>query len=132
MFGACMAVHLAGQPVIFTARDEPAGTVTIAALLIAGQGMMRMASCLTRIMIAAFDQSLSLSMRASERSRSPLRLDVDVHTDNDDFDEVAALPSDLATVWAELHEWQPNVLWFPIRLGSHSCRRSLPPLHHAA
>ena len=52
MVGACMAVHLAGQPVIFTARDEPAGTVTIAALLIAGQGKMRMASCLTRIMIA--------------------------------------------------------------------------------
>ena len=52
MVGACMAVHLAGQPVIVTARDEPAGTVTIAALLIAGQGIMRMASCLTRIMIA--------------------------------------------------------------------------------
>ena len=47
-------------------------------------------------------------MRASERSRSPLRLDVDVHTDNDDFDEVAALPLDLATVWAELHEWPRN------------------------
>ena len=52
MVGACMAVHLAGQPVIVTARDEPAGTVTIAARLIAGQGIMRMASCLTRIMIA--------------------------------------------------------------------------------
>ena len=51
MVGASMAVHLAGQPVIATARGKPAGTV-IAALPIAGQGIMRMASCLTRIMIA--------------------------------------------------------------------------------
>ena len=48
MVGASMAVHLAGQPVIVTARGKPAGTV-IAALPIAGQGIMRMASCLTRI-----------------------------------------------------------------------------------
>ena len=51
MVGACMVVHLAGQPVIVTARDEPAGTATIAALLIASHGIMRMASCLKRIMI---------------------------------------------------------------------------------
>ena len=84
------------------------------------------------VSVAVFDYSLSLSMRASERSRSPLRLDVDVHTDNDDFDDVAAVPSELATVWAELHEWQPNVFCLPIRLGPHCCLRPFPPLHHAA
>ena len=49
MVGASMAVHLAGEPAIVTARGKPAGTVTIAALLIAVQGIMRVASCLTRI-----------------------------------------------------------------------------------
>ena len=49
MVGACMAVHLADQPVIVTARDEPASTVRIAALFIDGQGIMQVASCLTRI-----------------------------------------------------------------------------------
>ena len=49
LVGACISVHVAGQSGIFTAGDKPAGTVTIAALLIAGQGIMRVASCLTRI-----------------------------------------------------------------------------------
>ena len=49
MVGASMAVHLAGQPVIVTASDESAGTVTSAALLIVGLGIMRVVSCLTRI-----------------------------------------------------------------------------------
>ena len=44
-----MAVHLAGEPVIVIARNEFAGTVTSAALLIVGQGIMLVASCLTRI-----------------------------------------------------------------------------------
>ena len=78
MVGACMAVHLAGQPVIFTARDEPAGTVTIAALLIAGQGIMRVASCLTRI---CFDMRVMrivaslqrvLTVRGSQEARMAL------------------------------------------------------------
>ena len=49
MAAASMAVHLAGKPVIVTARDEFAGTVTSAALLTVGQGIMLVASCLTRI-----------------------------------------------------------------------------------
>ena len=49
MAAASMAVHLAGKPVIVTARDEFAGTVTSVALLIVGQGIMQVASCLTRI-----------------------------------------------------------------------------------
>ena len=49
MVGASMAVHLAGEPVIFTARNEFAGSVTSAALLTVGQGIMLVASCLTRI-----------------------------------------------------------------------------------
>ena len=78
MVGASMAVHLAGQPVIVTARDEPAGTVTIAALLIAGQGIMRMASCLTRI---CFDMRVMrivaslqrvLTVRGSQEARMAL------------------------------------------------------------
>ena len=48
MAGASMAVHLAGEPVIFTARNEFAGSVTSAALLTVGQVIMRRASCLTR------------------------------------------------------------------------------------
>ena len=40
MVGASMAVHLAGEPVIVTARNEFAGTVTSAALLTVGQGIM--------------------------------------------------------------------------------------------
>ena len=78
MVGACMAAHLTGQLVIFTARDEPAGTVTIAALLIAGQGIMRMASCLTRI---CFDMRVMrivaslqrvLTVRGSQEARMAL------------------------------------------------------------
>ena len=49
MAAASMAVHLAGKPVTVTARDEFAGTVTSAALLTVGQGIMLVASCLTRI-----------------------------------------------------------------------------------
>ena len=49
MVGASMAVHLAGEPVIVTARNKFAGTVTSAALLTVGQGIMQVASCLTRI-----------------------------------------------------------------------------------
>ena len=64
MAAASMAVHLAGQPVIVTARDEPAGTVTIAALLIAGQGIMRVASCLTRI---CFDMRVMRSVASLQR-----------------------------------------------------------------
>ena len=45
-----MAVHLAGEPVIVIARNEFAGTVTSAALLIVGEGIMLVASCLTRIL----------------------------------------------------------------------------------
>ena len=49
MAAASMAVHLAGEPVIVTARTKFAGTVTSAALLTVGQGIMLVASCLTRI-----------------------------------------------------------------------------------
>ena len=63
MVGASMAVHLAGQPVIATARGKPAGTV-IAALPIAGQGIMRMASCLTRI---CFDMRVMRSVASLQR-----------------------------------------------------------------
>ena len=49
MVGASMAVHLAGQPVIVTARNESAGTVTSAALPTGRQSIMLVASCLTRI-----------------------------------------------------------------------------------
>ena len=63
MVGASMAVHFAGQPVIVTARGKPAGTV-IAALPIAGQGIMRMASCLTRI---CFDMRVMRSVASLQR-----------------------------------------------------------------
>ena len=49
MAGASMAVHLAGEPVIVIARNEFAGTVTSAASLVVGEGIMLVASCLTRI-----------------------------------------------------------------------------------
>ena len=61
--GASMAVHLAGQPVIVTARGKPAGTV-IATLPIAGQGIMRMASCLTR---TCFDMRVMRSVASLQR-----------------------------------------------------------------
>ena len=78
MVGASMAVHLAGEPVIVTARDEFAGTVTSAALLIAGQSITRMASCLTRI---CFDMRVMrivaslqrvLTVRGSQEARMAL------------------------------------------------------------
>ena len=77
MVGASMAVHFAGQPVIVTARGKPAGTV-IATLPIAGQGIMRMASCLTRI---CFDMRVMrivaslqrvLTVRGSQEARMAL------------------------------------------------------------
>ena len=75
MAGASMAVHLAGEPVIFTARNEFAGSVTSAALLTVGQGIMLVASCLTRIRfdmrvmrIVASLQGL-LTVRGSQAAR---------------------------------------------------------------
>ena len=44
-----MAVHFAAEPVIVTARDKIAGTVTSAALPTGRQSIMLVASCLTRI-----------------------------------------------------------------------------------
>ena len=78
MVGASMAVHLAGQPVIFTARNEFAGSVTSAALLTVGQGIMLVASCLTRI---RFDMRVMrivaslqrvLTVRGSQEARMAL------------------------------------------------------------
>ena len=79
MVRANMAVHVAGEPVIVkAARIEFAGTVTSAALLIASQGITRMASCLTRI---CFDMRVMrivaslqrvLTVRGSQEARMAL------------------------------------------------------------
>ena len=74
MVGASMAVPFAGPPVIVTARGKPAGTV-IAALTIAGQGITRKASRLTR---TRFDMTATrieaspqrvLTVRGSQEAR---------------------------------------------------------------
>ena len=73
-----MAVHFSGEPVIATARDKFAGTVTSAALLTVGQGIMQVASCLTRI---RFDMRVMrivaslqrvLTVRGSQEARMAL------------------------------------------------------------
>ena len=64
MAGASMAVHLAGEPVIFTPRNEFAGSVTSAALLTVGQGIMLEASCLTR---TRFDMTVMRIVASPQR-----------------------------------------------------------------